>query len=74
MKLNDWIREQRKKKNFTVTQLADRAGISHAQVSRIENNKSKISLVTLVRLFYALDIPFLSIFDDEEMEIGLLAP
>ena len=74
MKLNDWIREERKKKNFTVTQLADAAGISHAQVSRIENNKSEISLITLVRLFYALDIPFLSIFDDKKTEIGLFAP
>jgi transcriptional regulator with XRE-family HTH domain len=72
MKLNDWIREQRKKKNFTVTQLADAAGISHAQVSRIENDKSEISLITLVRLFYALDIPFLSIFDNEELKMGIL--
>jgi len=70
MKLNDWIRDQRIKKNFTVTQLADAAGISHAQVSRIENNKSEISLITLVRLFYALDIPFLSMFDNEELELG----
>jgi transcriptional regulator with XRE-family HTH domain len=71
MKLNDWIREQRKKKNFTVTQLANRARISHAQVSRIENDKSKISLVTLARLLYALDISFSSIFTNEEIQVGL---
>lgn len=69
MKLNDWIREQRKKKNFTVSQLADKAGISHAQVSRIENNKSKISIVTLNRLLYALDISFSAMLTHEEIQV-----
>jgi transcriptional regulator with XRE-family HTH domain len=72
MKLNDWIREQRKMKDFTVTQLADKAGISHAQVSRIENNKSKISLVTLVRLLYALDVSYSSIFAQDEIDLPKL--
>jgi len=71
MKLNDWIREQRKKKDFTVTQLADMAGISHAQVSRIENDKSKISVITLVRLFSALDVSFPSIFTNEKIQADL---
>jgi transcriptional regulator with XRE-family HTH domain len=48
------------------------AGISHAQVSRIENNKSKVSIITLARLFHALDISFSSIFTNLEIQVNPL--
>ena len=51
------IRAKRKKKGFTVGELADLAGMTHPQVSRIENRKSSLTLNSALRITYSLNIP-----------------
>jgi TRAP-type C4-dicarboxylate transport system substrate-binding protein/DNA-binding Xre family transcriptional regulator len=64
------IRELRMSKNLKAMELAQLAGISQAQLSKIENGKVKISIQTICRLSETFDRP-LSYFFDTQNEIPL---
>ena len=48
------IKDLRKKQNLTQTELGKRIGVKKAQISRIENNTSNVTLVTISKVFKAL--------------------
>lgn len=59
MGLGDFIREKRKQKNWSQRDLAAAAGISNAEISRIEAGKRKEpSTSVLKEIAKALDTPF----------------
>lgn len=59
MSLGDFIREKRKQKNWSQRDLAAAAGISNAEISRIEAGKRKEpSTSVLKEIAKALDTPF----------------
>lgn len=57
------IAEQREKKQFSQTQLAELSGINQAHISRIESGKSKPTMPTVFRICKALDIDPLVLAD-----------
>ena len=60
----------REARGLTTVSLADRAGISQAQVSRLENGRQGFRSPTLVRIAESLDVPpFYLFMSDEEWEI-----
>lgn len=56
------VRELRRLDGATVAEVATRAGISKATLSKIENAQISCSLTTLARLADALDVPVSSFF------------
>jgi transcriptional regulator with XRE-family HTH domain len=56
------LQELRKNSGFTARQLADRADVSAAMISRIENGLVSPSISTLTALSKALDVPLISLF------------
>jgi transcriptional regulator with XRE-family HTH domain len=56
------VRRYRHVRGLTVGQLALRAGISKAMLSKIENSLTSSSLTTLSRLAAALDVPVTALF------------
>ena len=51
------IQRQRKAKGYTQKDLAMLLGVSQAMVSRWENGEENITLTTLVKIAFALEIP-----------------
>ena len=49
------LREARKRKGWTQEDLAEKAGLTSVQVSRVERGAREIRLTTLLRLISALD-------------------
>jgi DNA-binding XRE family transcriptional regulator len=66
------VRRHRRGRGLTVGELALRAGISKAMLSKIENSLTSSSLTTLARLAAALDVPVTALFygADGEREAG----
>ena len=58
----------RKLKNFTQEDLAERAGISVAVISRIENSASNTEVVTILKIANALKVEPHKLFDFRERE------
>jgi transcriptional regulator with XRE-family HTH domain len=56
------VRRLRRVRGMTVGELAVRAGISKAMLSKIENSLTSCSLTTLARLAAALDVPVTALF------------
>lgn len=56
------VRRYRRGRGLTVGELALRAGISKAMLSKIENSLTSSSLTTLARLAAALDVPVTALF------------
>lgn len=56
------VRHHRRTRGMTVGELAVRAGISKAMLSKIENSLTSSSLTTLARLAAALDVPVTALF------------
>src|SRR3954470_20505224 len=56
------VRRHRRARGLTVGELAVRAGISKAMLSKIENSLTSSSLTTLSRLAAALDVPVTALF------------
>ncbi len=56
------VRKHRRARGMTVGELAVRAGISKAMLSKIENSLTSSSLTTLARLAAALDVPVTALF------------
>lgn len=66
------VRRHRRARGMTVGELAVRAGISKAMLSKIENSLTSSSLTTLARLAAALDVSVTALFrgadvDDREV-------
>jgi transcriptional regulator with XRE-family HTH domain len=60
--LAEQVRRHRQEIGATLGELALRAGISKAQLSKIENAQTSCSLTTLARLAAALDVPVTALF------------
>jgi DNA-binding XRE family transcriptional regulator len=56
------VRRHRRARGMTVGELAVRAGISKAMLSKIENSLTSSSLTTLARLAAALNVPVTALF------------
>jgi transcriptional regulator with XRE-family HTH domain len=56
------VRRHRRARGMTVGELAVRAGISKAMLSKIENSLTSSSLTTLARLAAALEVPVTALF------------
>ena len=54
-KLSNWLRDQRIQSQLDVRELSSKSFVTTAQISRIENNLSGITINTLVGLGYGLD-------------------
>lgn len=65
------VREYRRHANWTVGELAERAGLSKGMLSKIENAQASPSLSTLARLSSALSVPLTAFFRglDEEQDV-----
>ncbi len=50
------MRALRKREGLTLNQLADRSGLSHGRISRIERGRAEVSLQALMRLSAALGV------------------
>ena len=62
------VRAHRKKKDITVADLSESAGISIGMLSKIENGNTSASLTTLSTIADALSIPITSFFRGYEAE------
>ncbi len=66
------LREYRLDRDWTMTQLAGRSGVSKAMLSKIENAQTTPALSTLGRLGEALAVPFTAFFRGLEDEQDML--
>lgn len=64
----DQTRAYRVAKGISVTELAARAGISKAMLSKIENAQTSCSLTTLSRLASGLEVPVTALFRGLDVE------
>lgn len=62
------VRRHRRARGMTVGELAVRAGISKAMLSKIENSLTSSSLTTLARLAAALDVPVTALFRGADVD------
>ncbi|MCC5951365.1 MAG: helix-turn-helix transcriptional regulator [Acidimicrobiia bacterium] len=62
------VRSLRLARGLTVTELAERSGLSKAMVSKVENAQSAAGTGTLARLAIALDVPVTSFFMGLDLE------
>jgi HTH-type transcriptional regulator/antitoxin HipB len=53
--LGSRIRQLRKMRQMTQTELGERIGVKKSQISRIENNMGNTTIETLIRIFHALN-------------------
>lgn len=60
--IGEAIKQARKKKNLSQTQLGELMGVQRAQISRIENGHN-LTVGTIVRAFRAMGIPAAFSFD-----------
>jgi len=61
--IGKWLKQQRKDQNITILELSRRAGISHASISRVENQHSAATALFLRKIFNAMEIPFENLID-----------
>lgn len=54
--IGEAIKKARRAQNLTQEELGERIGVQRAQISRLENGKSVITLPTMSRVFRALGI------------------
>jgi HTH-type transcriptional regulator / antitoxin HipB len=53
--IGDMIKAARKERNLTQEQLGQLIGVKKAQVSRLENNASNVTIDTILKVFNALE-------------------
>lgn len=53
--VGDMIKAARKERNLTQEQLGQLIGVKKAQVSRLENNASNVTIDTILKVFNALE-------------------
>ncbi len=66
--LGQQIRQRRRIKDFTLTQLAEKSGLSVGLLSQIERGISSPSLKSMTQICSALDIPVSWLFDNGSSE------
>lgn len=54
--IGEAIKKTRKQRNLTQTELGKLIGVQKAQISRLENNPSNVTMETLLRIFTALKV------------------
>jgi transcriptional regulator with XRE-family HTH domain len=62
------VRTLRRQQGFSVSDMAERIGISKAMLSKIENAQTSCSLATLARLATGLDVPVTTLFRGSDTE------
>lgn len=67
-KVGENIREIRKKKGLTLTELASLSGHSAPFLSQIENGRVNINLTTLAKICNGLDISIASLFEEAKSD------
>lgn len=60
----NWIKDARKRMGLTLTELGNQTGITHSQLSRIENGVSALTLFSIIRIFYGLNYSFTSLYSE----------
>ena len=63
------IRDKRKRGNITIGELADLSGLTHPQVSRIENEKSSLTLNSAVRILQSLKMPLSPLLPEKIIDV-----
>lgn len=53
--IGDMIQAARKKRNLTQEQLGQLVGVKKAQISRLENNTTNVTIDTILKVFSALE-------------------
>ena len=61
-RLAEVIKEERRKQNLTINELAKRSNLSSVTISDIEKNKSRPCISTLLKINNGLDFPPQKIF------------
>lgn len=69
--IGPFIRDLRKARGMTMTDLAARTGFSQGFLSKVENSKSAPSVSTLIKIANALDVRLSHIFGEFESETTL---
>lgn len=69
--IGPFIRELRKARGMTMTQLAERTGFSQGFLSKLENSKSAPSLSTLIKIAKILNVRLSHIFGESESETAV---
>jgi transcriptional regulator with XRE-family HTH domain len=64
IQISNKIKEIRKKKNITVQELANNAGVSKGLISQIENNRTVPSLPVLMNIIHSLSLDMNVFFKD----------
>ena len=59
------IKTARKKKEWTQAELAERVGMGQKEISEIENGKSNITLLTLIKLAKTLEVKSADLYADK---------
>ena len=72
--LNGWLKETRVSKGFTLDDVAKRSGAPKGLISRLENQRSEITLLAIVRVFYGLDLSVASLFSGGFVKEDLIIP
>jgi len=67
--IGEKIKRLRESKNLTIDEIAERAGISIEQITRIENNEELPSLAPLIKIARVMGVR-LGTFLDDQQEIG----
>ena len=70
VKIGLHVREIRKKRNFSLQDVADRSGLSKGLISKVENFRTVPSLVVLSRIAEVLKVTLADIVKDVEKESG----
>ena len=66
------IRQLRRQRKLTQTELADRIGIHQSDLSRMEQGEYKVGLDTLLRVLQAFDITIGEFFEEGARDHGVI--
>jgi transcriptional regulator with XRE-family HTH domain len=70
----EWFFEKRKEKGWRLIELSEKSGVTHATLSRIENQQSQVTLLTAVRVMHALELSWVDLFTKGFVKEGLPIP
>jgi len=65
------IKEERKRKNLTQTQLGELIGVKKSQISKLEKGIGDIRLSTIIKVFKALNTNLKIVFENNSLEVVL---
>jgi len=54
--ISEMIKQSRKKQHMTQEELGERIGVKKAQISKLENNTTNVTLGTILKVFEALNM------------------